>query len=98
MNAYDLFAVFDSILVGHASDFSVLSDEKNTKKIVSLKEITTLPDGKFLGDLFRFLGWLIEDVEREAYFSKQCNVKFLNIQSNLDLVKVRKKNIVSNFF
>ena len=78
----NLFSQFDTALTHHAP---AIGDKKRP---ITLKELTTLKIGTFLSELYVFIGWLIEDVVRETYLSKQCNIRFLNIQSNMELIKV----------
>ena len=80
----NLFAQFDMALTYHAPNIEE-KDEK--KRPIPLKELTTF-NGIFLSELYLFIGWLVEDVVRETYLSKQCNIRFLNIQPNMELIKV----------
>lgn len=88
MNALDLFAIFDTCLVNNTADLPASIDGKERKKTLLLRELTTGADGNLLRDLFVFIGWLIEDIERETFFSKQCDIRFMYIQNDLDLIKV----------
>lgn len=87
MNAVDLFALFDVALVNQISEFSILSTDKSTKKTMFLRDVTTI-ENKFFQELFLFIGWLVEDINREMFFCKQCSIRFLHVQGNLDLMKI----------
>ena len=88
----NFFAQFDIALSHHAP---TVGEKADKKKPITLKELTTLKVGTFLSELYVFIGWLVEDVVRETYLSKQCNIRFLNIQSNLELIKVEFVNLSS---
>jgi len=87
MNAVDLLALFDVALVNQTSEFSILSADKSTKKTIFLRDVARIRN-KFYVELFLFIGWLVEDIDREIFFSKQCSIRFLHVQGNLELMKV----------
>lgn len=89
MNALDLFAEFDAVLINCLAEFSNVSeDQKAKRKNFYLKDISFDSKGKFLPHLNSFICWLIEDIERETYFSKQCDIRFTNVQEDAELIKV----------
>ena len=67
----NLFAQFDMALTNHATNIEE-NDEK--KRPITLKELTTFKAGTFFSELYLFIGWLVEDVVRETYLSKQCKL------------------------
>ena len=89
MNVLDLFAEFDALLISRLADTSNFSeDQKAKRRNFYLKDLSVDSKGKFLPHLNSFLCWLIEDMEREKYFSKHCDIKFTNVQEDVELIKV----------
>ena len=89
MNVLDLFAEFDTLIINRLAEFSsVLEHHKAKRRNFYLKDLLFDLKGKFLPHLNSFLCWLIEDIERENYFSKQCDIRFTNVQEDAELIKV----------
>lgn len=89
MNVLDLFAEFDVILLYHISEITSASEDLRLKrKNFYLKDLAYDSNGKFLPHLNSFLCWLIEDIDREKYFSAQCDIRFSNVQEDFELIKV----------
>ena len=93
MNALDLFAEFDVILINRIAEISSASEDLRLKrKNFYLKDLSYDSNGKFLPHLNSFLCWLIEDIDRETYFSKHCDIRFSHIHEDVELIKV--ENII----
>lgn len=88
MNAHDLFSLLDIALIYQTSEFSILNEERSPRKTVLLKELTASPDGIFLHELHVFICWLIEDIEKEIYISRQCSLRFFHMHGDIEMLKV----------
>jgi len=87
MSALQYFDLFDEVLLHHAQGFATIAGKKYGSKTLLFMDLMAFR-GKLQRELLYFLSWLISNNDREVYFSGQCNIRFIHVQSNLELLKV----------